>query len=147
MLQRVIDWLIENLSWGGVFFAAGVFLATILGSLLMVSFLLCKLPTDYFQPSHPRALLPESHPVLRVAAHIAKNVLGAALVLVGIILAVPGVPGQGTLTILIGIMLLDFPGKRELERRVVGQPRIYRAINALRRRFGKPPLVLAGKPE
>jgi hypothetical protein len=40
----------------------------------------------------------------------------------GIILALPGVPGQGILTVLIGVMLLEFPGKRRLERAIVGRP-------------------------
>ena len=45
-------------------------------------------------------------------------------------------------TILIGLMLIDLPGKRRLERKLVGRPRILRAINRLRKRFGSPPLVL-----
>jgi hypothetical protein len=39
-------------------------------------------------------------------------------------------------------MLLNFPGKRALERKLVGRPRVLRAINGLRARFGKPGLVL-----
>jgi hypothetical protein len=46
------------------------------------------------------------------------------------------------LTILIGLMLLNFPGKRRLERRLVSRPRILAAINALRAHFGKPALLL-----
>jgi hypothetical protein len=138
---------IKDLTWGGIFFAVGVFLATFTGSALVVGFLFVKLPATYFQRSHPRELLPESHLILRMAAHIAKNVLGFILVMVGIMLSLPGVPGQGILTILIGIMLLDFPGKRELERRIVSCPGLFQAINALRRRFGKPPLVLDSEPK
>ena len=80
--------------------------------------------------------------MLRVTARSAKNILGAMLVVVGMILVLPGVPGQGVLTILVGVMLLDLPGKRRLERRIVGRPRILRTINGLRKRFGQPPLVL-----
>ena len=61
------------------------------------------------------------------------------------VLTLPGVPGQGMLTILIGLMLLDVPGKRRLERRIVGRRRILQAINRLRKRFGRPPLVLGGR--
>jgi hypothetical protein len=61
---------------------------------------------------------------------------------VGSILALPGVPGQGMLTVLIGFVLIDLPGKRRLERKLVGRPRILRAINRLRKRFGSPRLVL-----
>jgi hypothetical protein len=54
------------------------------------------------------------------------------------------VPGQGVLTILLGIMLLDFPGKRALETRIISRPRVQTAVNALRARFDKPPLMLDG---
>jgi hypothetical protein len=57
-------------------------------------------------------------------------------------MSVPGVPGQGILTILLGIMLLDFPGKRECEYKLVSRPKVLRTINLLRQKFGKPPLVL-----
>jgi hypothetical protein len=80
--------------------------------------------------------------VLRAVGIFAKNLLGLVLVFAGIIMSLPGVPGQGVLTILLGIMLLDFPGKRALETRIVGRPRVNSAVNALRARFGKPPLML-----
>ena len=38
--------------------------------------------------------------------------------------------------------MLDFPGKRRLERRLIGRPRILRSINRLRARFNRPPLVM-----
>jgi hypothetical protein len=58
------------------------------------------------------------------------------------VLSIPGVPGQGILTILLGIMLLDFPGKRKLEHKIVSRPKVLSTINKLRHRFGKPALVL-----
>ena len=57
------------------------------------------------------------------------------------VLSLPGIPGPGVLIIFVGIMLLDFPGKRELERRLVSRPGILGKINGLRTRYGKPPLV------
>ena len=114
---------------------------TMVASLVVVSVVLVKLPATYFAEDHARHFLVERHPVTRVAARIAKNALGVILVVVGVLLSLPGVPGQGLLTILIGLMLLDFPGKRRLERRIVGRPPILRTINRLRRRFGRPPLV------
>jgi len=63
-------------------------------------------------------------------------------VALGVVLSVPGVPGQGLLTILLGIMLLDFPGKRTLERKLLSRPEIVKTINKLRLRFDKPALEL-----
>lgn len=145
MIDRVIRWVIEDLTWERVFFGAVVFLVTLAGSLLVVGFLLVKLPATYFQDSHSRDFWVDRHPLLRLTARIGKNVLGALLIVVGMILTLPGIPGQGLLTILIGLMLLDVPGKRRLERKIVGRPRVLRAINRLRKRFGRPPLVLGGR--
>jgi hypothetical protein len=64
------------------------------------------------------------------------------LVVLGLIMAVPGVPGQGLLTVLIGLTLLSFPGKRRLERRFVRMPALLRGINRLRGRFRRPPLEI-----
>lgn len=51
-------------------------------------------------------------------------------------------PGQGVLTILIGLSLLDLPGKRAVERRLIGNPAVLRAVNALRAKAHRPPLRL-----
>jgi hypothetical protein len=57
-------------------------------------------------------------------------------------MALPGIPGQGLLTMIIGLTLLDFPGKREVERRVLKHRRVLAAINGLRARFHRPPLEM-----
>jgi len=62
--------------------------------------------------------------------------------LLGIVMSLPGIPGQGVLTILLGIMLLDLPGKRRLEQKILSKPRVLEKINRLRQKFSRPPLVL-----
>ena len=120
----------------------GIFLVTFSANLALVSLILVKIPADYFQDTGKKKFLAKQSPVVRVLAIIGKNVAGVLLVILGVLLSLPGVPGQGILTILLGIMLLDFPGRRSLERRIVGWPKVFNAINKLRRRFDKPPLVL-----
>lgn len=119
-----------------------VFLLTFGTSLAIVSLVLVKLPATYFKRSNNRTFLINHPPIVRVLAIIGKNVLGVVLVIVGILLSLPGVPGQGMLTILLGVMLLDFPGKARLEYWIVSRPKILNAINKLRHRFSKPELVL-----
>lgn len=142
-MSRFWDWLVEDLTWGGVFFASGLFVATFVLSILVVGFLLVRLPATFFLDSHCRDLWVDQHPVLRTLGHILKNLIGVALIVVGVIMLVG--PGQGILTILIGVILLDFPGKRQLERKLVARPKVLAAINRLRARFGRPPLVLDEK--
>ena len=60
-------------------------------------------------------------------------------------IAMLALPGQGILTILVGITLLNFPGKRRLELRIVRQRRVLRAINWMRAKAKRPPLVLPVK--
>lgn len=142
MIDGIIRRMMEELSWSGALLGLSLALATMVGSLLVVGVLLVKLPATYFQEWHSRGFWTDRHPAIRLLALTSKNVLGALLIMLGTIFSLPGVPGQGMLTILIGLMVLDLPGKRHLERRIVGRPRILRAINRLRKRFGSPPLVL-----
>ena len=119
-----------------------IFLITFGASLAIVSLVLVKLPATYFKRSHKRKFLANRSPIIRGLAIIGKNLLGVLLVVVGVLLSVPGVPGQGMLTILLGVMLLDFPGKPRLEHWIVSRPKILKTINRLRHRFSKPALVL-----
>ena len=112
------------------------------GGLAVVGVLLVRLPSTYFCHSSPRSFWIDRHPLIRWTGLVVKNLLGALAVVLGVILTLPGIPGPGLLLVLIGITLLDFPRKRELERRLVSRPRILGTINQLRRRYGKPPLIL-----
>jgi hypothetical protein len=132
------------IAWSSFLIGALIFVASFLINLGIVSFILVKLPADHFAKSRKRKFLEGHHPALRVAALIGKNIAGALLVGLGIVLSLPGVPGQGLLTILLGIMLLDFPGKHRLEQKLLSRPSIVNAINSLRGRFGKSPLELNG---
>ncbi len=141
-MKRWLIGFVDSWSWHGLLVAAVIFVVTFAVSLAIVSFILVKLPPDYFSKSSHRSFLDDKSKPVRIAALIGKNLLGAVLVLLGIILSIPGVPGQGVLTILLGVMLLDFPGKRRLEQKIVSRQRVKEAINKLRHRFGKPPMIL-----
>lgn len=132
------------ISWSSFLIGAAIFVASFLINLAIVSFIIVKLPADHFSKSHRTKFWAGRNPVLRVAAVIGKNIAGLLLVALGIVLSIPGVPGQGLLTILLGIMLLDFPGRHRLEQKLLSRPGIVKAINGLRGRFGKPPLELDG---
>ncbi len=67
-----------------------------------------------------------------------KNAVGLLLVVAGLIMLVT--PGQGILAIFVGLMLMDFPGRRSLITRTLGGPKIVRAINRIRARAGRPPI-------
>ena len=119
-----------------------LFLVTFSINLAIVSFILVKIPPNYFKASHSRDFWKDQSPAVRMFGVILKNGIGVFLVVLGIILSLPGVPGQGILTILLGIMLLDFPGRRKLELKLLHRPQVFKTINKLRDKFGKPPLEI-----
>ena len=51
-------------------------------------------------------------------------------------------PGQGILTLVMGALLMDYPGKFQLERKIVKTPAILKGLNWLRAKANKPPLVI-----
>ncbi len=99
-------------------------------SLIAIPLILVRLPADYFDTRTPRHWMKDHHPVLRLVGLVVKNVVGIVFVLVGI--AMLFLPGQGLLTMLIGISLVDFPRKRELEAKMVGQRTLLGVINSMR---------------
>lgn len=114
------------------------------GSIIAIPYILVRLPADYFDIRIPRPWMKDHHPVLRLVGHIVKNAVGSIFLFAGFLMLF--LPGQGVLTMLIGVSMLDFPGKRKLEAKMIGQPPVLNAINSMRQKFNKPPLILAPDP-
>lgn len=112
-----------------------------IGSLIAIPWILIRLPSDYFDLRVPRYWMKDHHPVLRIIGLIIKNFAGTIFLIAGFLMLF--LPGQGLLTMLIGISFIDFPGKRKLEARIVGQRTVLHAINTMRKKFNKPPLILS----
>ncbi len=142
-LEAVPSWIRghTNLVWGLSITSLVTFVAT----LAAVPLLLTWMPADYFL--HPPREQPSGwnarHPVWRVAAKTIKNLFGAVLVAAGLAMLV--LPGQGLLTMFVGMTLLDLPGKRRLEVAMLRRRQVHRAIDWLRRRRNRPPLQLPEK--
>lgn len=141
VILGLADWL-PDLTWRNVGLGVLIVVVTFVVATGVVSFVVVKLPATYFHPDHDREVLKDKHPTIRWAGIIAKNLAGVILIVLGVVMSLPGVPGPGLLTILFGVMLVDFPGKRRLEQKFVSQPRVLNAINDLRKRFGEQPMKL-----
>jgi hypothetical protein len=140
-----MDWLTEfwaSLSWNQILLGAGLFVGSLVLSFLSIGIVMVKIPENYFSSHYQQDFMPGSSWYVRWGAVILKNVFGFLLVLLGIVLSLPGIPGQGILTILLGLIMLDIPGKRPLEARIIKRPAILSAINDLRARYNKPPLEM-----
>jgi uncharacterized membrane protein SpoIIM required for sporulation len=115
-----------------------VSLVTLILSALLIPYLIVKLPANFYAEHHHRRRILQSRPILRLVFLTIKNTLGAILLVAGILMLV--LPGQGILTILAALALLDFPGKRKLELRIIHRPPLLKSINWLRLRAGREPL-------
>lgn len=138
------DFVVTVQQWLPVDVLVGLTVASIIGfigSLIAIPWILIRLPSDYFDMRVPRHWMKDHHPVLRITGLIIKNILGTVFLIAGFLMLF--LPGQGLLTMLIGISFMDFPHKRRLEARIVGQPALFNAINAMRQKFNKLPLTLS----
>ena len=133
MIKAGLEWLKPFLGW--------ITLASVLMflvSLVIVHRVLVMIPPDYFsQPE--RRMLDGWNPPARLVAIVVKNLLGAVCVLGGLIMLLT--PGQGVLTLLVGVSLLDLPGKRRVVRAILTRPLVWKSMNRLRHRAGRPPLI------
>ena len=143
-----MDWLLSTVqqyvSTDTLIWLTALSLVFFIGTLIAIPFILVRLPADYFDVRVPRPWMKDHHPVLRLMGHIVKNAVGAIFLFAGFLMLF--LPGQGVLTMLIGISMLDFPGKRKIEAKLIGQPTVLSVINGMRQKFDKPPLLLAPEP-
>lgn len=108
-----------------------VSVAMFVGMLVAVPWFVRRLPADYFVRPPPKHSLPKK---------IARNVLGVLLIAAGIAMLV--LPGQGVITILLGLSIIDLPIKHRILRWLFERPTIQEGVQRLRAKAGKPPLVI-----
>jgi hypothetical protein len=101
-----------------------------------------RLPAEHFVRKPPPDSWWRRHRIIRWTLLGLKNLLGLLVLPLGIFMTLPLVPGPGLVFVLLGLSLLDFPGKRKLERKIVERPTVIRFLNDLRASFGKPPFVI-----
>jgi hypothetical protein len=113
----------------------------LVASLILLPVLVVRMRADYLiSDSRAADSFAGRHPVLRWTLLILKNLLGLILLVLGLAMLVG--PGQGVLTVLLSLSLLNFPGKRCLEIRLLRLPGVLSTINRLRHRAGHDPVLL-----
>jgi hypothetical protein len=127
-----VEWE-QLLLWG-----TGLSAVAVIATLLGVPWVVTRLPGDYFVQERREAWRESSgEPFLALVMGALKNLLGFVLVVMGVVMLVT--PGQGLLTLLAGLLLMNFPGKYRLERWLVRRPGVMRALNWLRGRRQQQP--------
>ena len=138
-MNELLGWLSDHqqlLVWAGV-----VSFVVFILSLLSLPWLVAQIPEDYFLPKKRQpAEWKRLHPAVRILALMGKNLIGYGLIVTGLLMLF--LPGQGILTLVMGLLLVDYPGKFRLERKLVKTPTILNSLNWLRKKAKKPPLIM-----
>ncbi len=104
-----------------------------------VPWIVIRLPEDYFVERASRNKPQQRrYGGLRLLWLLVKNMIGIALLVLGGLMLV--LPGQGLLTLLIAVTLLDFPGKYRMQRYIAMRPGVAGTLNWIRKKAGRPPL-------
>ena len=113
----------------------------LLVSIAVIPLIVIKIPEDYFHEHYRVRISKESrYPFIAQLFTGIKNIVGFVFIILGILMLI--LPGQGILTILMGLFLMNFPGKYRLEREIVSSPRVLKSLNWIRIKANKPPLML-----
>ena len=142
----MIDFVAAVWAWSeGHRWAVWTLAALSLGSLVvsgvLVSAVLLRLPADHYSRPAPPPRASDAGLVSVFTGGLwffVRNVFGWVFIVAGVAMLV--LPGQGLLSILAGLVLVDFPGKHRFERRLLASPVVRQGMNWLRRRAGRPPL-------
>ncbi|HIM57797.1 MAG TPA: hypothetical protein EYH12_02235 [Psychromonas hadalis] len=127
--QATLDYQ-QYLVWAG-----SVSFIVFVVSLLLTPFLLGKITQDYFVHTNQHKV--EIKHLGHLIAVVIKTIIGFVLLVAGIIMLVT--PGQGIISILLGLFLMEFPGKRKLELKLINHEPTFKALNWLRNKAKKPP--------
>ena len=122
-----------------IFWLGSISAVIFLFSLLSIKWLVGSIPSDYFIKKKS-SKFKNNYPLTWLFSLIVKNILGYSLILGGIFMLV--LPGQGIFTIMIGLMLSNYPGKYAIERKFIGIPSVLKSINWLRKKSDKPPIEI-----
>jgi archaellum biogenesis protein FlaJ (TadC family) len=113
---------------------------TFIVSLVAIPWIISKMPEDYFSNQQRHSAYQDNyHPLIYLLLRILKNIIAIIFIIAGFIMLFT--PGQGFLTILVGLGLSDFPGKFALEQKIVRNKKIFNALNWVRKRTGVAPLI------
>ena len=137
--EKIISWSSMNSDLLFLLGTLSIFILII--SVFMMVLIISFLPEDYFK-SENRNLISSvqnsRYPLLKLLVLITKNFFGVLLLLSGILMLV--LPGQGILTIITGLVFMDYPGKYKFERKLIRQKGVINSINWIRSRLSKPSL-------
>lgn len=134
-LSRVALFSSENSGLLGAIAAGSIFFFLI--GALLGPVIIARLPEDYFRQESMSLRQKPGRGAQALFLRVLRNIAGWPLLILGVLLLV--LPGQGILTIIAALALMDFPMKRRLMQRLLAAQRVRAALDWLRRVSGRKP--------
>lgn len=137
MLDNITEYLTSITGWMGYVAIASIIFFIV--SLIFIPKFIASIPSNYFivKSSTPRT---STYTLGRLFISIFRNIIGIFLIICGVVMLLT--PGQGLLTILAGIFILDFPGKFKLELYLIKKPSVLKTLNWIRHKQNVPNLQI-----
>lgn len=117
----------EKFWWFGIFSVAVFFL-----TIMVLPLVIIRLPSDYFVSEKADGFISRQKKSVRIAISSLKNIGGVLLLIMGVLMLF--MPGQGILTMLAGLSIMNFPGKRNMEIRLASNRKVMNSLNWIRKK-------------
>lgn len=108
-------------------FSVAMFVATV----VFIPVFLVRIPDDYFARARTSCSF---------GVRVLRTLVGVTLIALGCLMLV--LPGQGVLTILVGLSVLDLRLKNRMMSHLFQSPKVRQAVDAIRHKAGKGSLVV-----
>lgn len=116
---------------------ASISAITFIVSLFLIPWIISRLPEDFFARIRSRQKTENNNSfAYNLIMTLLRNIFGLTFLLAGIIMLFT--PGQGILTIILGISIMVFPGKRRLFNLLIEKKSIQHSLNWIRCKADKP---------
>jgi hypothetical protein len=144
--NNIDKYLNETIGADFIFLTIVISIASAIVYFIIISYVITQMDNRYFIRRQMIADVAIVSPHLRLInnnftklVNIAKIIFGVCLLLIGLVMLV--LPGQGLVTILIGLSLLPFPSKDKLEQNILSRKSVRTTLNWIRIKAKKTPFT------
>ena len=137
MLENFTDFVSPMSEWMSYIAIASIVFFIV--SIVLIPKIIARIPSNYFIVRSDTSVS-SSASVGKLMLSIFRNIIGSFLIFCGIVMLIT--PGQGLLTILAGLFILDFPGKFKLELYLIKKPSVLKTLNWIRHKQNVPDFQL-----
>ena len=144
--NNIENYLIETFGTNFIFLTLIITTTIAMAYFIFISYIITQLNKRYFIRRQISAVDVSVPPHLKwinsnvtKLVNMAKIIVGVSFLLIGLVMLV--LPGQGLITILIGISLLPFPGKNKMEKNILSRKSVRSSLNWIRIKANKEPFI------